>query len=148
MTPDDIRLLLRFHGSHGMARVAARPDMEIPHWKTSMHGSVGRGYRIDTKADGIHVTEGDDHRIIPWKAIKAHAVEHTTDEIRAWIDAMDWEWCRASTGTPGHPPARAATCKRWLEHLAREVWDPALVAPATPEPEQLDMLAYLEGLPT
>lgn len=146
MTPEDIRLLLRFHGPHGMARVASRPESAIPAWKTSQAGSYSRGERIETKADGIHVTEGDAHRVITWKAIRAHALEHTTDEIRGWIDAMDWEWCRASTHTPGFPPARAVTCKRWLEHLARTVWDPALVTPAIPEPEQLDLLKHLEEM--
>lgn len=144
MTPDDIRLLLRFHGPHGMARVASRPDTAIPAWKTSVAGFYGRGERIETKADGVHVTDDAGHRVITWKAIKAHALEHTTNELRGWIDAMDWEWCRATTHAPGFPPARAAICKHWLEHLARIVWDPALVAP--PEPEQLDMLAYLEEM--
>ena len=148
MTPDDIRLLLRFHGPHGMARVASRPDTAISHWKTSLAGSYSSGERIETKADGIHVTDDAGHRVITWAAIRSHAREHTTDEIRAWIDAMDWEWCRAATHTPGLPPARAATCKRWLEHLAREVWDPALVTPAAPQPEQLDLISFLEGLPS
>ena len=146
MTPDDIAHLWRVKGGHSLARLASRPDLEIPHMKQSMHGGSRIGYRFDTKQDGIHIATDAGHHVITWTAIRAHAREHTTDEIRAWIDAMDWEWCRASTGTPGHPPARAAMCKRWLEHLAREVWDPALVTPAAPEPEQLDMLAYLEEM--
>lgn len=139
-----------------MARVAARPDMEIPHWKTSMHGSAGRGYRIDAKADGIHVTEGDDHRIIPWKAIKAHAVKHTTDEVRDWINAFDREWCVVKSQPDVKPgqwrydtpeeKARIRQCERWLNGLARIVWDPALVTPATPEPEQLTIFDALEAM--
>lgn len=129
-----------------MARVASLPDYWISHWKQSMQGASMSGEQIDTKPDGVHVIDDAGHRVITWAAIRAHVKAHTTDEIRAWIDAMDWEWCRAATNTPGFPPARAATCERWLEALAREVWDPAIVAPDVPEPEQLDMLTYLEEM--
>lgn len=145
MTPDDIRDVLRFRGAHGMARVAKDPDSEISHWKQSMAGYYGREGRIDTKPDGIHVTDQRGYRVITWKAIKAHALKHTPADVRALIFDIDWEWCRAKTGTPGHPPARAVTCERWLEHLARSVWDPALGIPDTPEPEQLDLFSSLEG---
>lgn len=158
MTPDDIELLWRFKGGHSLARMAAHPGQGFSSWRQSMHGSYSWPVQIDTKPDGIHVTdrESGDHRVITWASIKAHVLAHVTDETRDWIRALDSEWCRVKS-MPDVPPGqyryfteqeeqRIASCERWLDHLARTVWDPALVTPATPEPEQLDMLAYLEEM--
>lgn len=146
MTPEDIALLWRIKGGHKLARIAARPDTAIPYEVQSQHGGTLAGVWFDTKRDGIHVTEDDKHHVITWAAIRAHVREHTPEDVRALICDIDWEWCRVKTGTPGFPPERAVTCERWLVGLARIVWDPELVTPATPQPEQLDMLAYLEEM--
>lgn len=156
MTPDDIEALFRFKGGHAMARMAASPGTAVSDWKTSSHGYYGGMRRVDTEKDGIRFTdlEADTSHVITWGAIRGHALEHTTEEIRDWIVAVDSEWCRVKS-MPDVPPGqwryhtdqekqRIASCERWLVHLARTVWDPALVAP--PEPVQLDMLALLEEM--
>lgn len=168
MTPEDIRLLWRFKGGHALARLAVWPDRETKGFRESMHEASREDVRMVTHADGLHINPsptriegakrviGTSDHVITWAAMKAHAVKHTPPDVELLIRSFDQEWCDV-TSMPDVPPgqwrshtaeeeARLAQCVRWLHGLARIVWDPALGTPATPKPEQLDMLTLLEGL--
>lgn len=157
LTAKDLEQLWTFKGGHQMARMASRPDLTLRSWKESKHGSCGGTQRVDTKTDGIHFAdeEADTSRVITWKAIRAHALEHTPEDVRALICDIDAEWCQVMA-KPDVPPgqyrhhterekARLAQCKRWLTGLARTVWDPDHF-PEPAGPVQLDLFDALEEL--
>lgn len=157
LTPEELELLWDFKGGHGMARMASRPDSTLRSWKESMHGRSAWPECVDTKKDGIHFSnaEAGTSRVITWKAIKAHALAHTPEDVRALICDIDAEWCQVQS-MPDVPPGqwryhtaaekeRLAQCVRLLTGLARTVWDPTL-APEATGPVQLDLFDALEGL--
>lgn len=157
LTAEDLERLWSFKGGHEMARMASRPDLELRSWKESMQGSYAWPQRIETQKDGIHFADekAGISRVITWKAIKTHALEHTPEDVRALICDIDAEWCHVMA-MPDVPPGeyryhteaekeRLAQCKRWLTGLARTVWNPAHY-PEPTGPVQLDLFDALEEL--
>ena len=151
----ELRFLLKTNSLHGLGRLAATPDTEIPHVVASMSSGYGRDLAYEYRRQGVSIWTGtnrrsgsDPDRHITWTQIRRHISRYATDEFITAFRATDRKWCHAKVGdqTPGVLHRRTdaeletvAALEAQLRLLAAPIWEPATTIEC--EPEQLDLFS-------
>ena len=151
----DLHYLRRTMSLHGLGRLAASPETQIPHIVASRSSGYGSDLAFEYRAKGLSVWTGRTlpstaapDRHITWTQIRRHISRYTTDEFITAFRKTDKAWCYAKAGdqTPGvlHRPTdserdQIADLEAQLRLLAAPIWEPATTIEA--EPQQLDLFA-------
>jgi hypothetical protein len=151
----DLHYLRKTSSMHSLGRLAAAPDLWIPHTIASHAGGYSRDLTYEYRRNGLslwitrthHLTTSPE-RLITWPQVRNHISQFVTDNFREAFRATDSRWCTAKAGpqTPGvlythteEKEREVAELETQLYNLAAPLWHPETTIER--EPQQLDLFA-------
>lgn len=145
--------LRRSQSLHGLGRLAASPEIWIPHIVSSMASGASQDFAYEYRREGLNVwTDGrsrwsaDPDLRIDWNRVRAHIARYATQGFVDAFRATDREWCHTVAGQwdggervcdTSVRRARIRELEGELQGLAAPIWDPALTIDR--EATQLDL---------
>ena len=157
LTPVDLYLLAHIESPHSIARLITRTDYQID-TMISQAGSYSGPGAWEVRRDGIHAWPSyrrhsePGGRVIGWRPIRTWAASQQARVPVQEIRATDAAWCRAATAhfdrdDPETYSEGLVTASALEAHI-EDLIDPVTATMANPfttcEPEQLDLIDYLE----